>query len=127
MVPVIGLDSANSDEEKSDKDRKPSLLAGAGTFIATQPERLVKAIAGEMNIQDYGTIVSYEPELFDTQPAQLGGIGKELFFAGRVDDKLCYFAAIEALIASAEPSDSDPSSIKLVGCFDDEEIGSLLR
>ena len=52
MVPVIGLDSANSDEEKSDKDRKPSLLAGAGTFIATQLERLVKAIAGEMNIQD---------------------------------------------------------------------------
>ena len=71
--------------------------------------------------------MSGELELFDTQPAQLGGIGKEFIFAGRVDDKLCCFAAIEALIASTKPPDSDPSSIKLVGCFDDKEIGSLLR
>ena len=51
---------------------------------------------------------------------------KELLFAGRVDDKLCSFAAIEALIASSQ-DDTDFSSIKIVGCFDDEEIGSLLR
>jgi len=73
------------------------------------------------------TIINWELELFDTQPAQLGGLDKEFIFAGRVDDKLCSFAAIEALIASREDSDSDSSAIKLVGCFDDEEIGSLLR
>ena len=43
-----------------------------------------------------------------------------------MDDKLCSFAAIEALIASSL-EDTDSSAIKIVGCFDDEEIGSLLR
>lgn len=44
-----------------------------------------------------------------------------------MDDKLCSFAAIEAVIASSETSCSDSGAIKIVGCFDDEEIGSLLR
>lgn len=52
MVPIIGLDSTDVDEEKSNENRKASLLGGAGAFTATQPERLVKAIAGEMNIKD---------------------------------------------------------------------------
>ena len=43
-----------------------------------------------------------------------------------MDDKLCSFAAIEALISSSL-EDTDSSAIKIVGCFDDEEIGSLLR
>ena len=52
MVPIIGLDSAESESNSSDKGRNVNMLGGAGTFTATQPERLVKAIAGEMNIQD---------------------------------------------------------------------------
>lgn len=52
MVPIIGLDSVNSNNETSDERPKSSILGGAGTFTETQPERLVKAIAGEMNIKD---------------------------------------------------------------------------
>ena len=52
MVPIIGLDYADSKDGLSEKRQNPSCLGGAGTFTATQPERLVKAIAGEMNIQD---------------------------------------------------------------------------
>ena len=123
MVPIIGLDSSNASQAS---ERKSVATVGdAGTFAATQPARLVKAIAGELKIQDYSNIINWELELFDTQPAQLGGLDKEFIFAGRIDDKLCSFSAIEALIAS-ETSDSD-SSLKVVGCFDDEEIGSLLR
>lgn len=52
MVPIIGLDYADSKDDLSQKRQNANLLGGAGTFTATQPERLVKAIAGEMNIQD---------------------------------------------------------------------------
>lgn len=54
MVPIIGLDNADTEHDSEDKyvRQNPSVLGGAGTFTATQPERLVKAIAGEMNIQD---------------------------------------------------------------------------
>ena len=120
MVPIIGLD--NSDISGHEQT---SFKAPAGTFVATQPERLVRAIAGELGVSDYTDIVNWELELFDIQPAQLGGLDKEFIFAGRIDDKLCCFAALEALLVSSD--DDSPGVIKMVGCFDDEEVGSYLR
>ncbi|KAL9590758.1 MAG: hypothetical protein Q9179_007968 [Wetmoreana sp. 5 TL-2023] len=136
MVPIIGLDNSDLTEEKAQGTSKTDRLGGAGAFTSTQPERLVKAIAGQLKIEDYSSIVNWELEVFDTQPAQLGGLAKEFIFAPRIDDKLCSYAAIEALVASTASSETnrdypflagDSSIIKLVGCFDDEEISSLLR
>ena len=122
MVPIIGLD--NSDISGHVRPQEP-LNIKAGTFASTQPERLVKTVSAVLGIEDYSSIVNWELELYDTQPASFGGLDLEFIFAGRLDDKLCCFAAIEALLAS---SDSDSSgTIKMVGCFDDEEIGSMLR
>ena len=50
---------------------------------------------------------------------------KEFIFAGRIDDKLCSWAAFMALLHAK--SDDNEGIIKLVALFDDEEIGSLLR
>ncbi|EXJ60629.1 hypothetical protein A1O7_04782 [Cladophialophora yegresii CBS 114405] len=119
MTPIIGLDNSDATGKE-----QPSLQLPAGTFVASQPERLVKAIAGQLGVSDYTDIVNWELELFDIQPAQLGGLDKEFIFAGRIDDKLCCFAAIEGLGSSDEDS---PGIIKMVGCFDDEEVGSFLR
>jgi aminopeptidase I len=90
----------------------------------------------ELTIAD-SSIVNWELELYDTQPAQLGGLDHEFIFAGRIDDRLCAFAAIEALVASSDTgylvdgqrggADDASGIIKIVGLFDDEEIGSLLR
>lgn len=125
-VPIIGLD--NSDIHSTEDELKNMTLGGESTFAATQPPKLVRAIAGELSIQDYSSIVNWELELYDTQPAQTGGLDKEFIFAGRIDDKLCSWSAIEGLIASsAAPASEDDGIIKLVGVFDDEEIGSLLR
>jgi len=52
---------------------------------------------------------------------------KEFIFAGRIDDKVCSWAAIEGLLASTTAPAKDDGIVKLVGVFDDEEIGSLLR
>ncbi|RMZ80435.1 hypothetical protein DV737_g2988, partial [Chaetothyriales sp. CBS 132003] len=120
MVPIIGLDNSDITGATS-----PSLNIPPGTFAATQPGRLVHAIGAALDVQDYSSIVNWELELFDIQPAQLGGIDKEFIFAGRIDDKLCCFAAVEALLAS--PDDASSGIVKMVACFDDEEIGSYLR
>ncbi|EOD52829.1 putative aspartyl aminopeptidase protein [Neofusicoccum parvum UCRNP2] len=132
MVPIIGLDNSDilGQAKSDDAEFKPALLGGEGAFASTQPERLVKAISKQLGITDYGSIVNWELELFDTQPAQVGGIDKEFIFAGRVDDKLCSWAAVQALLNSTSAdalSASSSSIIKIVGLFDDEEIGSLLR
>lgn len=117
VVPVIGLESSSPEEA----------LGEVGTFVASQPSKLVKLIASELGIkpQNYGSIVNWELELFDFQPATVAGMDKELISAGRIDDKLCSWAAFNGLLyAENKPSDS---GIKLVALFDDEEIGSLLR
>jgi len=120
MVPIIGIDNSDiTGERKSSIDIKP------GTFAATQSPKLVEVICGKLGIKDYSSIVNWELELFDIMPAQVGGLDHEFIFAGRIDDKLCCFAAVEGLIESADSE--SPSIIKMVGCFDDEEIGSYLR
>jgi aminopeptidase I len=122
MVPIIGLDNSDLPGQAKDNTRKIE----PNTFAATQPPRLAWAICSAMGISDPSTILNWELELFDTQPATLGGLDQEFIFAGRIDDKLCCYAAIEALLESSATSTS-PSQIKMVGCFDNEEIGSYLR
>lgn len=116
-VPVIGLESSSPEE----------ILGEAGTFVSSQPPKLVKLIASELGIkpQNYSSIVNWELELFDFQPATVAGLDKEFISAGRIDDKLCSWAALTGLLyGDHAPSDG---GIKLVALFDDEEIGSLLR
>lgn len=119
MVPIIGLDNEDVTGIPSPKiDIKP------GTFAATQPPRLVKAISNKLGI-DYSDIVNWELQLYDITPALLCGLDKEFISAGRIDDKINCFSAIEGLLASDD--DSSTGIVKMVGCFDDEEVGSLLR
>ena len=58
MVPIIGLDSANANQDNLGDHEETETKGGAKTFTATQPERLVKAIAGEMNIQDCKSLIT---------------------------------------------------------------------
>src|SRR5690554_4215761 len=75
MTPVIGLESSEDDQSK----------LPAGTFAASQPARLVKAISGELGITDYSSILNWELELYEYTPGLLGGLSKELLFAPRID------------------------------------------
>jgi len=49
MVPIVGLD--NSDLDGDDTKPKKTSIGPVGSFAATQPPRLVRAIANELNIQ----------------------------------------------------------------------------
>jgi aminopeptidase I len=119
VVPIVGLESSAKNQIEPQ--------AKAGTFASTQPPRLVRAIAKELGLSDGSNIVNWELELYDIQPATLAGLDKEFITAGRIDDKLCSWAALEALKQSARNGTSGSGIIKIVGLFDDEEIGSGLR
>ncbi|KAG6026833.1 hypothetical protein E4U41_001156 [Claviceps citrina] len=122
-VPIIGLQSASSGGQ-TDRDG-PEPLGPEGSFVTTQPRRLVQLIAKELGITSYSSIVNWELELYDSQPAQTMGMDREFITAGRIDDKLCSWSALVALLAA--DSNKNDGYIKLVALFDDEEIGSLLR
>ena len=136
MVPIIGLEGNDSSDtvcHTGEPFSQPSVLGGgsgpAGTFVSTQPPALVKAIGNAIGLSasTYSNIVNWELELFDIQPATVGGLNKEFIFAGRIDDKLCSWAAMQALTGSSLYDTRFSSIIKVVGWFDNEEIGSQLR
>ncbi|GKT41163.1 vacuolar ATPase assembly integral membrane protein vma-21 [Colletotrichum spaethianum] len=118
-VPIIGLESP------SDSSTPVEPLGPKGAFVNTQPPKLVKLISKELGLASPTQILNWELELYDSQPAQTGGLDREFIFGGRIDDKLCSWAALTGLLAAE--SDPNDGIIKLVALFDDEEIGSLLR
>jgi aspartyl aminopeptidase len=71
-------------------------------------------------------VVDFEMVLYDTQKACIGGINNELIFAARLDNLGMTHSAVEGLISSvASPTALDnDSTIRLISCFDHEEIGS---
>ena len=139
MVPIIGLESAEESafsDQTAESFSQPSYVGQGGghdhrmkPFVSTQPPGLVRAIGNALGLHEdsYTKIVNWELELFDVQPATVCGLNKEFITAGRIDDKLCSWAAIEALDLSDEFDTAYSSIIKVVGLFDDEEIGSGLR
>lgn len=70
---------------------------------------------------DPGSIAAHELNLFDTQPASLIGLDRDLIASGRIDNQVSCWAAIEALIALDDDPDR-PTSV--VALFDHEEVGS---
>ena len=116
MTPIIGL-------EPNAPDGTPTAREGE-----KHPSRLIDAIARELGV-DASQIEDADLEMFDTQPAQLGGLDGELLFCPRLDDKICTFAAFAALIRLADDPElvANSDTISLAAGFDDEEIGSRLR
>lgn len=139
MTPIIGLDGTDASAtpyQTAEPFNQPSYIGQGGghdhkvrPFVSTQPPGLVRAIGNALGLREdtYTKIVNWELELFDIQPATVCGLNKEFITAGRIDDKLCSWAAIEALDLSEEFDTPYSSIIKVVGLFDDEEIGSGLR
>ncbi|CAK7243272.1 MAG: vacuolar aminopeptidase 1 [Sporothrix thermara] len=129
MVPIIGLEGpAKSAESTESTGSSADSAAKKPTgFIAEQPQKLVELVARELGLAPdaYGCIVNWELELYDCQPGTVLGVDRDLISAGRIDDKVCSWAALTALL---QAKDTDGAGvIRLAALFDDEEIGSLLR
>jgi len=113
MTPVIGIEGPDDDQS----------ILPKGSFAAGQPARLVKAISSELGITDYSSILSWELELYQYERGTFGGLSKEFIFAPRIDDKLCSWCAIEALVEASKDLNGR-GTINMCALYDNEEIGS---
>lgn len=126
MVPLIGLESSFS----KDYDKTPTSSESKSPLIGKHDIRLLRAIAKAADVE-LNQIIQLELQLYDFQHGRLGGLSKEFIFAPRLDDKLCVYAALHGLLASAETAfeegNPNESILNMVTFFDNEEVGSLSR
>lgn len=86
---------------------------------------LIDIIAQHAGVEADG-VVDFELVLYDTQKSSLGGINDEFIFSPRLDNLNMTYCSVLGLIESVKSASSldDDSSIRLITCFDHEEIGS---
>ncbi|EJS42965.1 lap4p [Saccharomyces arboricola H-6] len=121
-VPVIGFPTSHGkDKEIPTDDEKKSPLYGKHCL------HLLRYIAKLAGVK-VSELIQTDLDLFDVQKGTIGGIRKHFIFAPRLDDRLCSFAAMIALISYAKNVNTDDSDLfSTVTLYDNEEIGSLTR
>lgn len=110
----------NSTQADGEVKTKPSQTAGLAAD--RHPPLLLQTLAQELDVKPE-SIVDIDLCVSDTQPAVIGGILDEFVFAPRLDNLASCFSATRGLVASVSSGVSD-SVIRMVACFDHEEIGS---
>ncbi|KAK0629835.1 peptidase M18 [Bombardia bombarda] len=139
MLPIAGLVAAELNRTgvtsgAQATDSKTEAEAGAQDGGDFQPLRdmserhhpyLLELVAENAGIET-SQIVDFELVLYDTQKACLGGLNDEFIFSARLDNLDMTYCSVMGLIASVDSTSLDnDASIRLIACFDHEEIGSL--
>ncbi|KAF4121120.1 aspartyl aminopeptidase [Geosmithia morbida] len=137
LFPITGLAAAelNKGGPSQQKDDGGGERAGVEgedeefSPLADMAERhhphIMDVIAGELGT-DVAAIADFELTLYDTQKSCIGGINDEFIFSPRLDNLNSTYCAVEGLISSVsdEAALDEDSTIRLIVCFDHEEIGS---
>ncbi|KAK3375429.1 peptidase M18 [Podospora didyma] len=134
MLPIAGLVAAELNRDSRAPEAEPKDGAEPDAEPDFQPlkdmsERhhpyLLEVIAEHAGVQP-SEVVDFELVLYDTHKACLGGLNDEFIFSARLDNLNMTYCSIMGLIASVNSTSLDAdSSIRLIACFDHEEIGSL--
>ncbi|ETO14765.1 aminopeptidase, partial [Reticulomyxa filosa] len=85
---------------------------------------LLKLLAKELNV-DPEQIHDFELYLYDTHKSCLGGALNEFIYSARLDNLMSCFVCLRALLrANSADSFASETNIRVLACFDNEEIGS---
>lgn len=127
MTPIIGLES----EPAAELTKQFNALSTGDALndpMKNHSPRLLDAVAKQLGVK-VTDIKDFDLELFDFQDAQPFGLDADLLSVPRCDDKLCSYAAMEALLNCSSDSAcvADSGVISMVFLSDDEEVGSGLR
>lgn len=129
---AIHLDRGVSDAFKFNNEEQLVPVLATAVRAALDPEQsgdtdarhhalLIRVLAEQLGCKPE-QIREFELCVCDTQPAAVGGALNEFIFSAQLDNLMCSYLAVQALIR-AESAESDPN-IKLVALFDNEECGS---
>lgn len=136
LFPIAGLIAAelnrDGNAKADDTDKPAEQEAATGDFaplkVITQRHHshIVELIATEAGAKPED-VMDFEMVLYDTQKACLGGLMDEFIFSARLDNiNQTYCAAVGLIDSVSKPAALDEeSAMRLIACFDHEEIGSM--
>lgn len=120
-VPIVGYASDDSATAEADDSEKSSPLYGKHSI------HLLRYIAQQAGVK-VSQLVQLDLDLFDVQKGVIGGLKNEFLFAPRLDDRLCSYASMRALLEASDDLDVESlDTFVSVTLFDNEEVGSLSR
>lgn len=111
----------NGYQINNQKDMIPVLIAGLEEK-ANVSEYLLKMIAGELKVSPKD-VLDFELFLYESDEAKLIGAEKDLISSSRIDNLEAVYAGLEAIIDAR----ADESAIKILACYDNEEVGSATK
>lgn len=118
LLPICGL---SKDESKQEEQDGFSSLKAA---VERHHRSILDLVAKQLSLESVNDIEDFELILYDYAAATLGGVHDEFVFSGRLDNLTSCFTSMHALTLAAETNLAEEAGIRLMACFDHEEIGS---
>ncbi|KAG8949345.1 hypothetical protein FRC00_008181, partial [Tulasnella sp. 408] len=129
FIPILGLISSQLNgaqasapsKKDDDSDSEPSTPSPSKHHPA-----LLQLLAEELSVAPED-VEDFELQLYDTQPACLGGVNNEFIFSPRMDNLYSTFSAVEGLINFANQTSFGEleGNVNAIALFNHEEIGSV--
>jgi aspartyl aminopeptidase len=118
LVPIIGITDAVKGQLVGGMD------FGDDPWKKDQEPLLIQLIADNIGVAAKD-IADFELNLYDSQPATIGGCNSEFLYSARVDNLATCFVAVETLVdyTNSESFQNDVD-ISMICLFDHEEVGS---
>lgn len=134
LFPITGLVSAelNRQGKTAEESKKAETEAEKDASfepLKTPKQRhhpyLISLLAAQAGCKEED-IVDFECVLYDTQPACIGGLNDEFVYSARLDNLGMTYCAVEGIIQSLSSPKAleNENTIRMIACFDHEEIGS---
>lgn len=121
LLPIAGLVKENAKaKEETGKKEFDSLKS----IVERHHKEMLDLVAEDLKLDSVEDIEDFELILYDYQGPTLGGLHNEFVFSGRLDNLTSCFTSMHALTLAADTDLKDEVGIRMLACFDHEEIGS---
>ncbi|GAV55097.1 hypothetical protein ZYGR_0AS04200 [Zygosaccharomyces rouxii] len=121
LLPIAGLTNG---ESKAEEEPKEDAFSSLKAVVERHHRSILELVAQQLNLSSVNDIEDFELILYDHAAATLGGFHDEFVFSGRLDNLTSCFTSLHALTLAADTNIGDETGIRLMACFDHEEIGS---
>ncbi|SCU93208.1 LAMI_0E13586g1_1 [Lachancea mirantina] len=124
LLPIAGLAGDKPNSCGAENAMSDSEFASVKSMVERHHEDLLRLVARELSLKHVSDIEDFELTLYDHKPSCLGGLKEEFVFSGRLDNLTTCFTSLIGFTEAANLDIENEEGIRMMSCFDHEEVGS---